>query len=446
MSLRLAVCVAGEHRSAACPTRDSLISPLESQADFLAALQIPHEAYIVLDALPRAADIPLADDALGASLRASARRMQRTIARMQPVEIVHEDAREAEADYWQNIRPRVCIKLSAAMQARKLQTCWRLIMIREEKVLRRPYDHVMRLRPDLLVPLSAARIVAAHIHGHTGVRSIRPQAPPWRAPSYGWGDHVCVLRPRHGRACQISCAHDGMALVGASAANRSTIFGPTTLPSADVLTLPPFTPALRNDTYVNDVFWVSTRHYAPALFGHLEWLTSWAHHQASTPPGQYGAQPQPGSDLATSCGAVPRLAASPACHRAASAPTDCATGGHECMLSHALSARQQEPPQTPPPQDRSLRISAPLRVAYLALAKAAPQVTRLADSDPAECAGMKAAYLCSEKRKVRPKPDSSDAAAASPSDTDRERLRRCKQADRTRHAVHVRTTRRPEPV
>ena len=44
---------------------------------------------------------------------------------------------------------------------------------------------------------------------------------------------------------------------------------------------------------------------------------------------------------------------------------------------------------------------------------------------------MQLAYLCSEKRKVR-------RADATMTDAHRERLRKCKQADRRRHAVHTR--------
>ena len=59
---------------------------------------------------------------------------------------------------------------------------------------------------------------------------------------------------------------------------------------------------------------------------------------------------------------------------------------------------------------------------------------RLADTDEHYCAGMQQAYLCSEKRKVRAKSggEAVDAALA-------ERLKRCKVADRMRHAVQTRT-------
>jgi hypothetical protein len=96
------------------------------------------------------------------------------------------------------------------------------------------------------------------------------------------------------------------------------------------------------------------------------------------------------------------------------------------MVSHALAAQQQRAWAN---ADAPL---ATLRIEYLAPARAAPAVLRLADTDDRFCVGMQQAYLCSEKRKVRKGADPNDAQAA-------ERLRRCKQADRMRHSVHTRT-------
>ena len=77
---------------------------------------------------------------------------------------------------------------------------------------------------------------------------------------------------------------------------------------------------------------------------------------------------------------------------------------------------------------------ASLRIEYLSSAKEAPQVLRMADVDERYCVGMQQVYLCSEKRKVRTKTTGGGGDAAA----DAERRKRCKQADRQRHAVQTR--------
>ena len=98
------------------------------------------------------------------------------------------------------------------------------------------------------------------------------------------------------------------------------------------------------------------------------------------------------------------------------------------MQSHAIAQQllQQESP------------AQPLIIRYLGVAKAAPQVLRLAETNASECEGMQQAYLCSEKRKVR-KVGGSEA-------TDNERLRRCRLADKQRHAIHTRTSALARPI
>ena len=57
-SERIAVCIAGEQRSASCPPRDTRthgsFAPLESIANFLAALDVSLDVFVVLDANPKA--------------------------------------------------------------------------------------------------------------------------------------------------------------------------------------------------------------------------------------------------------------------------------------------------------------------------------------------------------------------------------------------------------
>jgi len=226
---------------------------------------------------------------------------------------------------------------------------------------------------------------------------------------------------------------------------------------ADVLTLPPFTPMLRNDTFVNDVFWVAKRQYAPALFNHLQVLFSWARGEQTDRRrrrgrgGQQAAQSASGAGgvVDALCGSAPRLRASPSCtdeHRLTSeAAITCATGGHECMVTQAVATLTRQNRVADERLASSAASTASLfRVKYLSEARASPQVLRLADTDERYCSGMQLAYLCSEKRKVRRAP----AAGALSGDTAvaevmaaafAERKKRCKQADRTRTALKVRT-------
>ena len=194
----------------------------------------------------------------------------------------------------------MCIKPGAAFQARKLQSCWRMVEAQEAKQRAR-YSHVMRLRPDLVLPPALARHInsmvaearatgAAAAADATGAaaaddasavgegseadggrrrgRGRRRHRFPYRMPTHGWGDEICLRQhpgsgamcPAEGHArrpdpsalgaqctplsrgcarwvvcrCQVKCDDDD---------RESPI---------DLLTLPPFTPLLRNDTFVDD--------------------------------------------------------------------------------------------------------------------------------------------------------------------------------------------------
>ena len=188
---------------------------------------------------------------------------------------------------------------------------------------------------------------------------------------------------------------------------------------------------------VNDIFWVVRRAHAPPLFDHLQQLSQWGRgEQARQRQHQRGGAE--GADAL--CGAAPRLRASPPCtddrRHTTEAALACATGGHECMVSQAVSAQTRQ-------WDADHPLAA-LRVRYLPEVRSSPQVLRLADTDARFCAGMQLAYLCSEKRKVRRAPAAdamagSSAAAEAMAAAFAERQKRCKVADRTRVAVHTRT-------
>ena len=258
---RVAVCIAGEQRSATCPPSDPrasgvAASPLDSIRHFLGSIG-PRDVFVVLDPPPSTSDASLADagPTIGPSLVDSATRATKVFAAIKPVDLDFEDARRAETEYWDAVRRDVCVKPGAAFQARKLQSCWRMIAAREA-TQRFSYSHVIRLRPDLLVPRSLARHVLAHVsESRAGVRAQasspeltalsrrRRKHLPHRMPTHGWGDEVCLRRhERSGATCQVKCdATDAEA-------------------PADLLTLPPFTPVLRNDT-----FSTSPAHAAPPL-------------------------------------------------------------------------------------------------------------------------------------------------------------------------------------
>ena len=107
MTASLAVCIAGEQRSASCSHNG--VSPIESAVRFITALGERSDVYVVLDTPPTAEDERLAGvgTAVGPSLRASASRLQLAFDKLKPVAIEYEDARAAVESYWQQARQRV---------------------------------------------------------------------------------------------------------------------------------------------------------------------------------------------------------------------------------------------------------------------------------------------------------------------------------------------------
>ena len=104
MTVRLAVCIAGEQRSASCSHNG--VSPIESAVRFITALGERSDVYVVLDTPPTAEDERLAGvgTAVGPSLRASASRLQLAFDKLKPVAIEYEDARAAVESYWQHVQ------------------------------------------------------------------------------------------------------------------------------------------------------------------------------------------------------------------------------------------------------------------------------------------------------------------------------------------------------
>lgn len=406
----LAVCVAGELRSATCtPSRAPaehrrIASPIDSIVSWLSGLGMAHDIFAALDNPPVASA------------------MQRVLTGLRPRAVSFTNASEAQTSFEHDVRNMMCIKPSAYFQARKLQACWRLIVAREREV-RREYEHVVRLRPDLMMPYTLARQVALHLAASSRGRQrdgrllsahAAPHSP--RSLTHLFGDDVCLRSD----FCQYVCK-DSAARRGNASEDHARAFNHETV--AHLLTIPPFTQPLMDDTFVNDVFYVVDRTHAPALFNHLSILAAWASDLRAART-TWHRTTRSISLGGGSCGAAPHLLPSPRCddprwlaerqeERPGPTRLTCATGGHECMLTQGLvdHVRQQHgrglgtrnslTSSERAAADADAAKGALLRVRYLGLKKWAPQVLRLADADPASCQAVQQAYLCSEKRKLR---------------------------------------------
>ena len=375
------------------------------------------------------------------------------------------------------------------------------MILTRERTRQATFDHVVRLRPDLVLPHTLAPQVGAHIkHGgasgtlatkveaaHTVPMAEMSQRLPamrpiaHRSQTHNFGDDYCLrMLSASGRFCQFKCGE-------AEPERNSSLQREPSL--ANILTIPPFTPQLMQETFVNDVFWVVDRAHAPSLFDHLTMLSTWAHASATglgmgkdeSSRGGWFAQQKVSPPLGTgtsdstrhststvsattdsrddgavggACGSAMRPRAAPRCSDArlrvsstsssgSSSTTGigCTTGGHECMITHSIvedtvkMARLRAKPEAEP--------SSLLRVRYLELKKWAPYVLRLADSDPFSCREMQQAYACSEKRKVRRSVDSSEGQRQQPINVGASREvpnqgRPCRSADLLRKVVHTR--------
>ena len=538
---RLAVCISGELRSAVCSPRTAvrgsgLAAPLETIARLLSQIG-ERDVFVAIDEPPSAsnnANVAEGGTAALRSLAESDARTARLLARIAPISVEHS-VQQTEAQYWDEARQALCVKSAAVFQARKLRSCWQRILAREAQ-LRFAYTHVLRLRPDLLVPDALADTIVRALQ-HQGRHHV-PQTQLSASmdesvaglrllpPRHTWGAEICLrTHTASGTLCQAQCtapsgADTSLSLRPTPSTSQDlagTAGGMTLAPfpseAAHVLTLPPFTSTLKNDTYVNDVFWLADRAVAAPLFDPLSTLTAWSanerggggtsSHMNATPaasaphmrqavrarngvgasatdggaPGEVGGLHggmHADMDVDPLCGLSLRLRAVPSCvddgrfQASRMAPT-CATGGHECMLSHAVALHLQSAEARPAmpgfrhrrtghqqhARSGSVREGVSLRVRYLAEAKLTPQVLRLAETDERQCGGMQLAYLCSEKRKVRHVPtaassgstggNSTQAAGAGGGAASREMLRRCKQADRMRVQVKTRLTALQQP-
>ena len=83
-----------------------------------------------------------------------------------------------------------CAEPSAISQASKLQACWGQIVAHEGRGAS-AYSHVVRLRPDLLIPRATASVAAAHLWARPSVSSMR--VSDVMRPTHNWGDAVCVV-------------------------------------------------------------------------------------------------------------------------------------------------------------------------------------------------------------------------------------------------------------
>jgi len=233
------------------------VSPLESLATFLESIGA-RDVFVVLDTPPTPEDESVADagPSIGPSLLDSSTRATRVLQRIQPISVDFEDSRRGESAYWNRTRKDICVKPGAALQARKLQRCWGRVRDHEESQ-GFSYSHVIRLRPDMLLPHSLAAHVVDYVRestplvsssGHESHREpSHTQSPeqassrfqrrahralPHKKPTHAWGREVCLRRHEmSGAVCQVEC-------------DESDAASPP-----DVLTIPPFTPLLRNDTF-----------------------------------------------------------------------------------------------------------------------------------------------------------------------------------------------------
>lgn len=139
---RVAVCLTGQMRSAACSQPDGGPSPLELLHKLVQTLGGGGHG--------RAGSVDvfaILDGANAAERRAD---LVRQLMPLQPVELVLEDQAYAEAEWRASFDRALCIHKTNFLQARRLAQCWRLLESREERLNFR-YTHVARARPDVVL-------------------------------------------------------------------------------------------------------------------------------------------------------------------------------------------------------------------------------------------------------------------------------------------------------
>ena len=401
-----AVCICGELRTAVCHAKDQA-SPLLTIARLVRALgAMRFDVFSVLDT-PRTRG----NATTAARVMELLTRLHGKYFAPARTEVAFADAAGAEAEYERLFAARSCVRPFAVYQASKLAKCWRMVLARETAT-RRLYAHVVRARPDVVLPPSIAGSVQRFLRRATPtttpVNNARRRAPATTAtapPSHEWGDSVCVrLLPPEARAphgapsCQAACL----------AAERSR--------PADVLTLPPFSATLKAETFINDIFYVARRDLAEALFDHMHIVAELSPKASpAAQPRAADGEPSAGAgrrEARAGCAAsAARLLASPWCSPSSSSGgtlVQC-SGGHECMLSNALSAVQARQRRGASPGGSTARPRAVV-VRYLDEARVAPRVLRFDEADAAQCGPVAALWICTEKLKLR----GGRAAAAPP--------------------------------
>ena len=438
MSESVAVCITGQLRAATCRLNGAgAHSPtaIETIAAFLRRELPGSDAFVVLDAPPA--------DAAAAATHAAA--VKRVTTALRPVEVGFDDAGAAHAAYTQVRTSGACLTLSAVAQARKLEMCLRMIEAAEEKRAAsrgggsaRYYTHLLRLRPDTMMPahLNLSRYGLAL--RRSGDRA--PPAPPTmaaprasRAPRSSYlgptdgsegllTPDTCIASRRsqvcHARCTRVLHKHERVAL------ERRP---------AELLTVPPYTGKVHEETFLNDIFYLATRDLATPMLGHLQAGLRWAREEAGKEPAR--AEARAAGPKASACAGA-RLPLAPRCSpsgtEAAAEPGLCTTGGHECLLTLGLLRHHHRRHHQHQTSSRPLHVAGgssqpdPLRVRYLSQADW-PKLLRLAETD-AGCAPYRQAYECTEKAKIQLRLANLTGRAAAAAV-----ISRCSKAQRERH-------------
>jgi len=238
----------------------------------------------------------------------------------------------------------VCLTASAVLQASKLQRCWQLVRA-YERAKRFRYTHVMRVRPDMLVP--------------------RPLALAKYLTDRSPGSTVCM---NHHGTCFSACEKPG---------------------NADVLMMQPW-PRMRDSTFVGDIMYVTTRQTATPFFDHINVMLRVAREKmqarvrTNNAPAARSAEACPGQWLRylSRCDRVTGVASS---------PQPVCLGNHECLLTHAAAMHHA-----------TCCANGSLRVRFFD-AEDLPKLLRFNETTTKDerCGEAKRAYQCSDR--YRPK-------------------------------------------
>ena len=409
--MSVAVCITGQLRAATCRLGGAgAHSPtaIETIGAFLRRELRGSDVFVVLDSPPAA-------DAAATALHAAA--VQRVASAVRPVEIGFDDAAAAHAAYSEVRASGACLTLSAVAQARKLESCLRMIEAAEQRRGRAlrgggggggagRYTHLLRLRPDTMMPshLNLSRY-GLTLRGDSGDTRTPASTAPSRAAaraarsSYlGPADgseglltpDTCLASKRGQQACHARCTR---VLHKAERARLER-------QPPQLLTVPPYTGKVHDETFLNDIFFLATRELATPMLSHLQAGLRWARQEQASKGRPAKAAP----NKASACAGA-RLPLAPRCSPsgtgAAAGAGLCTTGGHECLLTLGLLTHHHDHHQAssrPQHGGGGSQPDPPLRVRYLSQADW-PKLLRLAETD-AGCAPYRQAYECTEKAKI----------------------------------------------